>query len=415
MKTMMCALGIALFLLVAGCSRDMAPVSPPDDIQRGPARELTSLEKSLVQSSNDFGMRLFQETSLAAADKNIFISPLSVTLALAMTYNGAAQATETEMRNVLGFPEMTRQELNISLAGLSSLLTGLDKKVNLQIANSIWYRMGLPIENDFVQRNQDFYDAQVRALDFNSALAPKTINDWISDKTQGRIQDVVKSIDADLMLFLINAIYFKGTWTFEFLPKDTRDDLFYRTPENPLPCKMMAQSTDLAYYENDLVQMVDLPYGDGQFAMAIILPKTTVTEVANAFTATNWQTWHNSMTNEPITLHLPKFKMNYDVLMNPMLQNMGMKLAFDPNQADFSDICKTLPLFISYVQHVSFVQVDEEGTEAAAVTVVGVGTTSAGGSNHRMVRVDKPFIFVIHDHHSHTALFIGKIFAPEWQ
>lgn len=415
MKTTLCTLCLTVVLLLSGCSRDLSPVSPPETPGNGPARELTALEKSLVQSSNDFGLRLFREIAHTAPQGNLFISPLSVSLALAMTYNGAANATEAEMRTTLGFPDVNREALNSSLSALSSLLVGLDDRVGLQIANSIWYRQGLVVESDFVQRNQYYYNAQVRALDFSAPSAPKTINDWVSAQTHGRIPEIIKTIEPHLVMFLVNAIYFKGTWTYEFLPKDTRAESFYTTPATPVTCNMMAQSADLAYYENDLLQMVDLPYGDGQFAMAIILPKTTLAGVIAAFTAQNWQAWCAGLSKQGVTLQMPKFKLSCEVTLNDMLQQLGMHQAFDPFQADFSGICGNVPLYIDWVKHLSFVQVDEEGTEAAAVTVVGVGATSAGGPTYRLVRVDRPFLFVIHDHHSQTALFIGQIVAPQWQ
>ncbi len=410
MKCAWLVLPLALISLLQGCSRDAAPFEP----KAVPARPLTAHEIVLARNSNDFGWRLVQKMAGEEGQKNSFISPLSVTLALAMAYNGAGGETETAMRTTLGFPELSRDELNSALSGLSSLLLELDPKVKFQIANSIWYRQGVQVNSDFIARNQLAYDATVKPLDFDSPQAPSIINDWASDKTNGRIPKVIDSIDPDLMMLLLNAIYFKGDWTTEFDPAETRPDHFYLSDSSGFPCRMMQLTADLPYYENDLFQAVDLPYGDGKFAMALFLPKTTLDDLTSRLDNAAWEEWHTLFVRQQGTLQLPKFKLACDVTMNDALKAMGMAVAFDDHSADFSGISTIWPLFISYVKHSSFVQVDEEGTEAAAVTVVGVGTTSIGGPSGFFMRVDRPFLAVIHDHHSKTALFVGRIFRPEW-
>jgi serpin B len=398
-------------ILLFGCARDFLPTAP---LTNTPARPLTTQEKSLAQTSNAFGWRLLHAMAAEKGEKNLFISPLSVTLALAMAYNGAGGETESAMRTTLGFPELTRDEMNTALSGLICLLTGLDYSVKFKIANSIWYRQGLPLESDFIERNQLFYRATVLPLDFTSREAITTINSWANDNTNGRIPRVIDAIDPDIMLFLLNAIYFKGDWTTEFDSKETREEPFILADGSQTACRMMAQTTDLAYFENDFLQAVDLPYGDGQFSMAILLPKTDLDDLTSRLDAATWSSWHSLFVKQKGTLYLPKFKLSCEMMMNQALKSMGMAIAFDDQMADFAGISTSVRLFISYVKHCSFVQVDEKGTEAAAVTVVGLGATSIGEPTGFVMRVDRPFLVVIHDHHSQTALFIGRIFQPEW-
>jgi len=403
--TMVVFMGLIAAVFVA-CSD---PVSPP---QQHPA--LTSTQKALVTSSNGFGLKLFREVVNSGPDTNIFISPLSVSMALGMTYNGAANETRTAMAEVLELSGLSVTEANEAYQSVIDLLTGLDPKVAFQIANSIWYRQGFTVEQDFLDLNHSYFDAEIAALDFNSPEAITTINGWVNEKTNGKISKVITSIDPLTMMFLINAIYFKGDWTYRFDEEGTHEDVFFKSDGTQLPCKMMSQAeTTLPYYENDLFQAVDLPYGNGDFAMAVLLPKQGISadSVARALTADNWALWLGSFTESEGKLYLPRFKLSYELTMNDVLSALGMGIAFDPNNADFSGINKEMQLYISSVLHKTFVEVNETGTTAAAVTVVTVGTTSAPPEGFVML-ANRPFIFVIHDKYSGTLLFMGKIAAP---
>ncbi|HQG46913.1 MAG TPA: serpin family protein, partial [bacterium] len=272
----------------------------------------------------------------------------------------------------------------------------------------------LPHPSACISRNRLAYNATIEPLDFNAPQALSIINDWVSNKTNGRIQKVIDTIDSDLMMLLLNAIYFKGDWTTEFDPAETRPDHFFLADSSQTSCRMMQLTETLPYFENELFQAVDLPYGDGPFAMAVFLPRTSLDDLISRLDNTAWEEWHARFNRQKGTLQLPKFKLSCEVIMKNALKAMGMAVAFDDQRADFSGISTMMPLFISYVKHCSFVQVDEVGTEAAAVTVVGVGTTSIGGPGGFFMRIDRPFLVVIHDHHSRTALFIGRIYRPEW-
>ena len=389
------------------------PASP----NKGISRELTIAEQRLVESDNKFGFNLFKKIIEEEKDKNVFISPLSISMALGMTLNGADGSTREAMQATLEFQGLTMQEVNESYKSLIELLTQLDPKVIFQIANSIWYRQEVTFEEEFLNTNKTYFDAIVQALDFNNPdVAADIINSWVKENTNDRIEKIIEGgdIDQNTVMFLINAIYFKGTWTYEFDKDLTQDDLFTLPDGSQKPIKMMIQENDSQYFENADFQAIDLPYGDGNFSMTILLPhpQKDIDFLIAEFNQNNWDQWISSFSEKPGTLHLPRFTLEYELTLNDVLKALGMEIAFDPNQADFTKMYKgSERLFISEVKHKTFVEVNEEGTEAAAVTSVEVGATSAGGSEFTM-RVDRPFVFVIRENHSQTILFMGKIVEP---
>jgi serine protease inhibitor len=389
------------------CDRDFS-IKPIDST----IRELTSLEKQLIESDHHFGLKLFREVARTESNKNVFISPLSVAMALGMTFNGAAGETEEAMRNTLEFEEFSNQEINESFRSLISLLIQLDPRVIFEIANSIWYRNTFQVEQEFININKTYFNAEVNALDFSSPTAPDVINGWVDQKTHGKIKEIIDQIDPLVVMVLINAIYFKGTWTYEFDPDQTQDDWFTTYNGTQVDCRMMRQENTFEYLETDDFQAVDLPYGNGQFSMTVFLPEpgTAVNDWIAQITLEDWRAWIGQFSTTRGTLYFPKFILEYKINLNQVLTNLGMGIAFDPNRADFTKINPRGDLFISGVLHKTFVEVDEQGTEAAAVTAVEVGTTSIDGPPTGFcMRVDRPFLFVIREHHSGTILFIGKV------
>ncbi|MFH1943888.1 MAG: serpin family protein [bacterium] len=393
-------------ILLVRCIRNFS-IPPADE----PPRELSVLEKQLVASTNVFGFNLFREIIRTEPDTNIFISPLSVAFALGMTANGAAGNTEEAFRQTLGFDGMSSQEINESFRNVVSLLTALDPQVTLELANSIWTRLGFQVEQDFIDVNRTYFDADVRSLDFSLADAPGVINGWVEQKTHGKITEIIQRIDRATMMFLINAVYFKGAWTYEFDPSLTFDEDFIAPDGIVSSCRMMVQEGDFSYAETSDFQAVDLPYGDGKFSMTVFLPKqgTSLDALIQALTPENWSLWMASFSERNAKLYLPKFKVEYGIQLNDVLATLGLGIAFTA-QADFTRINREGGLFISEVKHKAFVQVDEERTEAAAVTVVVV---SRGSASDVVMRVNRPFLFVIRENHSNTILFIGKIAVPK--
>jgi serpin B len=406
---------IGLFLI--NCSKDLSSINDIDDNPKKQIRALTQNETQLVESGKIFSLKLFKKIVEEQPDTNIFISPLSVSMALGMTLNGANGTTYEAMQQTLEFEGMTNQQINEAYQSLIDLLINLDEKVLFEIANSIWYRNTFNVKQSFLDTTQYYFDAEISALDFNDPASVDIINNWVSEKTHEKIKEIIDNIDPLTVMFLINAIYFKGTWQYEFDKENTEDDVFNLAGGGTADCKMMKIRGRFDYYEDDDVQIIDLPYGDGDFSMTIFLPTpgVDINEFAANLDESRWENYLTSLNSDSGTLELPKFKLEYKLKMNDVLKALGMSIAFDPQQADFTRINPAGGLYISKVLHKTFVQVDEEGTEAAAVTVVEMFNTSIGGDTEFFMRANRAFLYVIREHHSETILFIGKMIQPEWE
>jgi len=372
-------------------------------------------DPKIVESSNKFGFKLFSEVRKNdQGEKNIFISPLSVALALAMTYNGASGSTQQAMAKTLELQGINLPEINSSYAAaLKQLLDNPDAKVQLNIANSLWANQNFRFAPDFLQRTQDFYQAKVSNLNFQDAAAPNIINNWVKENTSGKITKIVETIQPDAVLFLINAIYFKGKWSKEFDKNKTAQYPFYITSGRQKQHPMMSQDGNYKYYESKQFQAVSLPYGkDGKFSFYIFLPKQNSN--LNAFyqnlNVENWEKWMTQFNKQKGFIRLPRFKTEYDVTLNDALKTLGMKEAFSSN-ANFSGMGKNLT--ISEVKHKTFGEVNEEGTEAAAATSVGIVATAFRQEPEpfRMI-VDRPFFSAIRDNQTGSVLFMGSIIEP---
>lgn len=413
MKTKSIAVAVLLLGILA-CGSCSGPSEPISNI-----RELTPLERELLLTSDAFGLQLFREVVRQSPDPNVFISPLSISMALGMTANGAAGATLEAMRQTLAQGGLAEEDANAAYRSLIEYLPEADPKVQFAIANSIWYRQGWTFKETFYQQARDYFRATVQGLDFSDPGAAGVMNDWVSDNTDGKIKDIIAPpIDPFTVMFLINAIYFKGDWTYEFDPADTEDDLFNLAGGGQIAIEMMHQESDLLYHANEMLQIADLPYGDGAFSMTLILPwpQVPLDSVMVQLTADNWAAWTSALDTAGLNLALPRFKFEYKLGMMPTLQALGMGIAFTPGAADFSRmIDPPTQLFISEVLHKTFVQVDEKGTEAAAVTLVGFRVTSGTGGSFVSMRLDRPFIFAIRERSSGAILFIGTIGEPAWE
>jgi serpin B len=386
--------------------------------------KFSEAEANLVESSNKFGLRLFQE--IAGSDKNagnVFISPLSVSYALAMTLNGAENETYGAIASTLELNNISTEDINASFKNLTSILTELDSSVTLDIANSIWYRSGLKINPDFVDINKANFDALVSPLDFGASSAANTINSWVSENTRGKIEKIVSPpIDPSTIMFLINAIYFKGSWATQFESVMTRDHPFYPEEGKETKCRMMFNTANFDYFENDLFQAISLPYGEMGFGMMAFLPRESLTldDLVNRLDEQNWAIWQKGFYETEVKLGLPRFKFEYEITLNDMLKAMGMEIAFDGGKADFGKMVDSGTLldrniFIDQVKHKTFLQVDEEGTEAAAVTSVTMALTSAMPAPTPVMIIERPFLFAIWEKKSESMVFIGKVIDPVWE
>lgn len=405
---------IIIMGVVFACSDWLTGSDPSRDIK------LTKVQEDLLQAENTFGFHLFREITNQGTEGNIFISPLSVSMALGMTLNGASGTTYDSIRSVLGYRDISQKDINTSYQDLMEQLTALDPKVALQIANSIWSREEFQVEQTFIDVNQQYFDAEVQSLDFSDPRSLDIINNWVAAKTQDNIPHLLDGISPEMVMYLINAIYFKGDWTQEFNPKLTSKSTFYLADGGEIQWDMMSADREMSYFETDQFQAVDLPYGDEKFSMAILLPKKghELDALIQELSPQQWHQWMTQFEDQEGHLTLPKFKTGFKSSLNKVLKSMGMAIVFDPGVADFSGISQTIydqgeRLYISEVLHEAVVQVDEKGTEAAAATSVGIGVTSVPAGYFNM-RVDHPFLFFIRERSSDTILFMGKLDTPEW-
>lgn len=403
---------------LAACGGD--PSGPggkaPSKIEALP-RALSPGEQLLVAASNSFSSSLLREVNRDAyADSNIFVSPLSASMALGMTMNGTAGETYDEMRTSLGFGQLSREEILRSYRDLITLLRALDPKVDFRIANAIWYRdtFGPAIEPTFLDEARDFFDAKAQGLDFASPAAVTAVNQWADASTNGRIKRVIDKIDDELVMLLANAIYFKGDWRQAFKPANTRPGTFTTHRGTQVQVPMMSRMGTARVARVGGRTVVELGYGGDAFAMTVVLPAEgeSVNTLADALTPQAWSTLTAALLEGDVDLTLPKFTLKWEKFLNEDLQAMGMQRAFRPGVADFTRLSSRhgRELYIDFVKQNTFVDVNEVGTEAAAVTVVGIGIVSL--PQRTVVRVDRPFVFAIRERLSGTVLFMGKVVDP---
>jgi len=377
-------------------------------------RPLTQTEQQIATSSQSFGVDAFRNV-VANEDngKNVFISPLSLSLALGMTVNGANGDTKTAMLKALEVSGIDLKSLDESYQSLMKLLLNADPKVQMQIANSIWYRNGFTAQQDFIKTCQSYFDAEVRGLNFDDAKSADVINNWVNDKTNGRITKMIQPpISDEIVMYLMNAIYFKGDWRHQFDKKNTVPEDFTLSDGTKVKPDMMNMETHMPFYQSDGIKMLDMAYGDSVFSMTVILPPsgTNIDDFVANLTRDKLDTWIGQLHNVKVKITMPKFKIEYETDLNKVLADMGMKVAFDPLHADFSNINPDKQLYISKVKQKTYVKVDEEGTEAAAATSVSIRVTAI--IDTPVFRADRPFVYLIRERSSGTILFIGKMENP---
>jgi serpin B len=378
-------------------------------------KSIAPVDNKLIAANTQFGFKLFDQLTKQDAGKNIFVSPSSVAFALAMIYNGASGETQQAMAKALEVNGMSLPELNQANTTLRTALAGADPKVQLNIANSLWARKGITFKPEFIKRNQDFYAAEVSALDFALPGAPGTINNWVSQKTNGKITKIIDNIPSDAILYLLNAIYFKGNWAQQFDKSKTRAGRFTLLNGATKQQPMMSQTGRYRYFENDEVQAISLPYGAGSVSMYVFLPNknSDLNKFLATLKAATWESWMSKFRSQDGNITLPRFKLEYEVVLNNALRSLGMESAFDPQRANFREMYAASPganVFIGEVKHKTFVEVNEEGTEAAAATSGGMRATSYMPPFNMVV--DRPFFCAIRDNQTGTILFMGAIVEP---
>ncbi len=375
--------------------------------------DLELINTDVTSSNMDFAFDVLKELNREDLHKNIFISPLSISTALSMTYNGAVGETLKQMEKGLKYTDLDKNIVNTTYKNLMAYLSQVDEKVDLTISNSIWYRQGETIKQDFIDVNKQFFNAEVNEIDFSDPKSADTINAWIKTSTKDKIDKMLDPpIPSDVVMYLINAVYFNGDWATQFNKDNTYNASFNGENKNNQSIDMMSRKGAIEYGKGDDYQAVKLPYGDDKVFMFVILPELNqnINDFLESMDENKFMTIKASMEmTEEVTLNLPKFKMEYGIKeINKELISMGMQNPFTP-QADFSNIREGL--FISRVLHKAVIEVNEEGSEAAGVTVVEM--TESAAMDPIVFTADRPFLFMIAEDETDTVLFMGKFVNAE--
>lgn len=366
--------------------------------------------KNIPLAHNTFGFNSIKILAKEEGNKNIFISPSSMALALSLVYNGANGETKSAMQRTLQFQNLDITTVNQESLGLINSLKNPDPKVELSVANSVWARNDVDFKKDFLGIVGSYFNAEISNLDFSNSSSANIINAWVSKNTKGKIPTMVSPpIPDDMVMYLINAVYFKGSWSTEFDKKLTENRNFITTSGTSKMHPLMRHHGDMSYLETEDFQSVQLPYGDNKrVSMYVFLPKN-LNNFVQTLDVDKWNNWMKQYEETEGTLLLPRFKMEYEKGLIPLLTQLGMGVAFQ-DSADLTGI--GIGLKISEVKHKTYVDVNEEGTEAAAVTSIGVSVTSVSFEKTFYMEVNRPFFFVIRDNQTQEVLFMGTIQSP---
>lgn len=396
---------VAVFLLTAISCKN-TNLSPDTSVPTGDLRVSAPFANQTTQFAFDLAKQVNTKEGPA---KNVFISPLSLHIALGMILNGANGQTAQEIQKTLKLDAQTVAEANQTYQNLMENLPSVDPNVTLTLANSVWYRNTFSIATSFQDILKETFEAEISAQNFDDPATVGKINSWASEKTRGRIPKVIDQIEPDNVLFLLNALYFKGDWKTQFKPDQTIDAPFKLASGGEISVRMMRLNTKVRQAFRPTYSAFELPYGSDKFAMTVLLPAETSSADAllTSFNNAEWSQLQKDMTNTMLDFGLPKFTLEYEVKLNDVLTTMGMPTVFT-DQADLSKMNDKGGLKLSFIKQNTFVAVDEKGTEAATVTTGGVSTTSVPIPK----LCDRPFVFVIHEKTSGTVLFVGKIADP---
>ena len=391
----------ALFMMAASCNEDNADSVKPNQL-------LKAIPATFAEQTSEFAFDFLKKHNAEEkADKNYFVSPLSLHIALGMLLNGTDTKTKEEIQKSL----RVSSDLAVTNGIYKDLMEGLpnaDPKVTNTIANSVWYRNTFSVEKSFLDVLKASFNAQTYAEDFTNTATVGKINNWASDNTNGKIKKVIEQIEPSHVMFLMNALYFKGDWKIPFKTENTHDADFAGT-NGTKSVKMMSMQEKVKYAKRSNYQALELAYGGGNYVMTIILPegKTSVGEIINTMSASEWKSLNTTLAEQKVIVGLPKFTVEYETNLNSVLSKMGMPTMF----TDLADLSKISPpagkLKVGFVKQNTFVAVDEKGTEAAAVTTIGVELTSMPILPEFIC--NKPFAFFISEKQSNTILFAGKI------
>jgi serpin B len=394
-------------IVIASCNKE------PEKVPLNPVPiTLSASQAQLVDSGNSFAFDIFKKVAEAEqTEKNLIISPFSISTALSMAVNGANGQTKEGMLTALRSAGLSLIDLNTSYKGLSESLLGVDKRVLLNIANSMWIEKNFPVKVPFKSALTDYYKAEARSFDISNAGVPKEINSWIEGKTNGLIKNMVEQLDPQTVMLLINAIYFKGMWNSQFDKSETVNETFHVSDASTVQVPMMKQKAKFKICKGQGFTLAEFPYGQGNFVMDVLLPDNVsgANAVIQSLTKAGFNDLVSKLYETEIDLSFPRFKYSYKKTMNEILKDMGMAQAFT-DLADFTNI-SDVRVLISMVLHQAFIETNEEGTEAAAATIIGIYTTSLP-AGPLVLKLDHPFVYIIRETSTNSILFMGKVVNP---
>lgn len=411
MKRYILPLTLVFALSFVSCEKEAT--EKPDEINTEALQ--TKSAKAIIASNNQFAFEFFKEvmSSEKEAD-NIMVSPVSLSMALGMLYNGTDGVTEEAFRNTLHYTENS-SETNAFYRSLIDQLSSSENGSIMEIANSIWIRNGFPVKPEFIELNTQNFDSEVENRDFRDPKTLDDINGWVKEKTHDKIPKILEEISDEAVMYLINALYFNANWHYQFSEEHTQDKPFYTSESGFKEVPTMTMTEDLAFYKNDLFSSVVLPYEKEKFSMVLLLPNQgkSVDDIVASVDGDTWSTWMKSYDTTEVVLNLPKFKFDYKKLLNNDLKKMGLANMFT-NQANFSKMTDANVL-VSFVLQKTYVDVHEKGTEAAAVTIIGIEVTSLPINQKVYLNFDRPFLFAIKENSTGSICFIGKVGSPEYK
>jgi serine protease inhibitor len=395
-------------LMFLSCNKSPDEVFPVDPVPIN----LTTDQVSLIESENTFAFDIFKKVAESSGEsENIIISPLSISYALSMTLNGANGTTRDAMLEALRVNGITPETINNSYKNLSEALLNVDKRVLISIANSVWTENNFVVKAPFTEILTGFYNAESKSFDISDPLAPKQMNSWIESKTNGLIKNMIDQLNDNTVMLLINAIYFKGKWKSQFDSKNTVQRSFEKPGGSTAEVPMMKQTSDIKIFTGEGFVLAEFPYGQGNFVMDIILPDdhSGVNSIMPLINDTSFKGWLNQLHERETDVTFPRFKYGYKKQLKDILTMMGMGITFT-DDADFSNI-SDLSLLINDVTHQAFIETNEEGTEAAAATIVDVGVTSMPPPP-LVLNIDHSFLYIIREITTNSILFMGRVADP---
>ncbi len=392
---------------------------PSDELKPAEAnlRTLATYEKELANSSTKFALDLFAQVN-DPDEPNQFYSPYSIHQALSMTMNGNEGEVLQEFVDLLRYEGMSLDDANRGSKELTEFLLQVDPKVKLAIANAIWYKQEYQVQVPFKNTARDYYNAEIAGLDMRNPNSVNIINNWIAQKTNNLIKDMLDEIPSDAVMYLVNAIYYKADWKYQFVASKTKKENFYPSPGNAVQVDMMDLDKPSAFksYYGDAYHYFEIPYSTGQFSMGILYDEQgDLDQLSQYLNLGNLEMWRQNAQERNFILKMPKFKMKYKMAnMKDDLMDMGLVRPFSFHAENFTKLFSNLTgdLKISRVIHDAFIEVDEKGSEAAAATIVEVVELTSMPSGPRTLVLDKPFIFFIQEKHSGAILFMGKLGDP---